>query len=108
MSPLFGDKRARSMANAQISQPSSAENSASLSGVYVDMGTTNTRVWRARGSEILARAQAAIGIRDSAREGSFGRVRGALRELIAQVSEPSKGTAAEGPEAEPSFVAARE
>jgi len=57
--------------------------------VYVDMGTTNTRVWLAREGEILARAQARAGVADTARDGSSARVRSALRDLILEVrSEP--------------------
>jgi 2-dehydro-3-deoxygalactonokinase len=46
------------------------------------MGTTNTRVWAVRGSDILARAQASVGVRDTARDGSPARMRVALREAI--------------------------
>lgn len=53
--------------------------------IYVDMGTTNTRVWLAREGEVLARAQARAGVADTARDGSPARVHAALRDLIAQV-----------------------
>jgi 2-dehydro-3-deoxygalactonokinase len=46
------------------------------------MGTTNTRVWAVRGPDILARAQASVGVRDTARDGSPARMRAALREAI--------------------------
>jgi len=49
--------------------------------VYVDMGTTNTRVWLMCGDRIVASANELIGIRDSARDGS-GAIRKGLRELI--------------------------
>ena len=55
--------------------------------VCVDMGTTNTRVWMVHGSEILARAQAGVGVRDTARDGSPNRIRATLRELIAEVRQ---------------------
>ena len=53
--------------------------------VCVDMGTTNTRVSLVNGNEILGRASASVGARDTARDGSDMRIRGALRDLIAQV-----------------------
>ncbi|MBI2946084.1 MAG: 2-dehydro-3-deoxygalactonokinase [Verrucomicrobia bacterium] len=55
--------------------------------VCVDMGTTNTRVWLVRGAEVLARAQAGIGVRDTARDGSPARIRNGLRDLIRTVRE---------------------
>lgn len=55
--------------------------------VCVDMGTTNTRVWLVRGAEVLARAQAGVGVRDTARDGSPARIRNGLRELIQTVRE---------------------
>jgi 2-dehydro-3-deoxygalactonokinase len=54
-----------------------------VDALYVDMGTTNTRVWLMRGSDILASVTELIGIRDSARNGSAA-IRKGLRELIAQ------------------------
>jgi 2-dehydro-3-deoxygalactonokinase len=56
----------------------------SLCAIYVDMGTTNTRVWLMLGERILASTNASVGVRDAARDGS-ARVRAGLRELIAQV-----------------------
>lgn len=56
-------------------------------GVYVDMGTTNTRVWFMRDAEILARAQAGVGVRDTARDGSPTRIRSGLRDLIQEVRQ---------------------
>jgi 2-dehydro-3-deoxygalactonokinase len=53
--------------------------------IYIDTGTTNSRVWLMRGDEILARANALIGVRDSAKDGSTERLRMALRDLIATV-----------------------
>src|SRR5215831_7300825 len=53
--------------------------------VCVDAGTTNTRVWLTAGDRVIARAQAGVGVRDTARDGSSERLRGALRELIDQV-----------------------
>jgi 2-dehydro-3-deoxygalactonokinase len=53
--------------------------------VCVDMGTTNTRVWLVSGNEVLARASASVGARDTARDGSDTRIRKALHDLIRQV-----------------------
>lgn len=53
--------------------------------VYVDAGTTNTRVWLMRGDEVVAKADAQVGVRDSARDGTTERLRAALRELISKV-----------------------
>ena len=62
-----------------------------LCAVCVDMGTTNTRVWLVRKGESLARASAAIGVRDTARSGSGEAVRTALRDLIAEVCKNRNG-----------------
>ena len=56
-----------------------------LCAVCVDMGTTNTRVWLISGNEVLRRASASVGARDTARDGSDKRIRAALRDLIGQV-----------------------
>ena len=64
-----------------------------LCAVYVDMGTTNTRVWLAHGDHILARSNQAIGIRDAAR-GERGKLRAALRDLIAGVQDQTPASCA--------------
>jgi 2-dehydro-3-deoxygalactonokinase len=51
----------------------------------VDAGTTNTRVWLVAGDRILARRDATIGARDTARAGHARALRGTLRDLIATV-----------------------
>src|SRR5215207_8720383 len=56
-----------------------------LSAVYVDTGTTNSRVWLARGAEILVRADSQVGVRDTAKDGSAVRLRAAVHELIERV-----------------------
>jgi 2-dehydro-3-deoxygalactonokinase len=56
-----------------------------LCAICVDMGTTNTRVWLVCENEVLARASASVGARDTARDGSDIRIRNALHELIEQV-----------------------
>lgn len=53
--------------------------------IYIDTGTTNSRVWLMHGEEVLARADAQIGVRDSAKDGSPARLHAALRDLIATV-----------------------
>ncbi|HVR69196.1 MAG TPA: 2-dehydro-3-deoxygalactonokinase, partial [Vicinamibacteria bacterium] len=45
----------------------------------VDGGTTNTRVWLVRGEEVVARREAAVGARDTARDGHNGRWKAGLR-----------------------------
>ncbi|HEX4795308.1 MAG TPA: 2-dehydro-3-deoxygalactonokinase [Humisphaera sp.] len=60
---------------------------------FVDMGTTNTRVWLARGGQILASARAQIGVRDSARDGTNARLREGLRDLLAEVIRQSRSHA---------------
>jgi 2-dehydro-3-deoxygalactonokinase len=60
--------------------------------IFVDAGTTNTRVWLMRGEEILARASAMVGVRDSARDGSTARLQAALRDLLAEVQTDEKAS----------------
>jgi 2-dehydro-3-deoxygalactonokinase len=66
----------------------------------VDAGTTNTRVWLVDGDRSLARREAAVGARDTARDGHDGKLRAALRDLISEV----RGQAEKG--ATPGLVAA--
>lgn len=54
--------------------------------VFLDVGSTNSRAWLVHGREVLARATAPVGVRDSARTGSTTFVREAVRALIAEVS----------------------
>jgi 2-dehydro-3-deoxygalactonokinase len=51
--------------------------------ILLDVGSTNSRAWLVRGDEILRRETAAVGVRDSARDGSTARVRETVRDLIA-------------------------
>jgi len=53
--------------------------------IFVDMGTTNSRVWLIRGHEILARSSKAVGVGDTARDGSTTRIQSALKKLIKDV-----------------------
>ena len=57
--------------------------------IFVDLGTTNCRVWLASGEQVLARAQEQVGVRDTARDGSNRRLRQTLRTLIETVSAES-------------------
>lgn len=61
-----------------------------LCAVFVDTGTTNSRVWLMRGDEILAKADAHVGVRDTAKDGSPVRLRATLRELIENVRAKSE------------------
>lgn len=71
-----------------------------MSLVCVDAGTTNTRVWLVDGGRVLARREASVGARDTARDGHTARLRGALRVMVA-------GVQADAPDApRPAFVAA--
>jgi len=63
----------------------SAEATEELCAIYVDMGTTNTRVWLVRGNQILARGSKTVGVGDTARDGSTGRIQSGLKELITVV-----------------------
>ncbi|MEJ7616062.1 MAG: 2-dehydro-3-deoxygalactonokinase [Pyrinomonadaceae bacterium] len=54
-----------------------------LCALYVDAGTTNTRVWLAEDEQVLSRVTAQVGVRDTARDGSPHKLRFALRDLIA-------------------------
>jgi 2-dehydro-3-deoxygalactonokinase len=53
--------------------------------ICADVGTTNSRAWRLRGPEVVARAEHAIGARDVARAGSNDALRAALLELVGRV-----------------------
>jgi 2-dehydro-3-deoxygalactonokinase len=59
--------------------------------VCVDTGTTNTRAWLLHDERVLARREAAVGARDTARDGHNGRLKAALREAV-------NGLLREGPE----------
>jgi len=56
-----------------------------ICAIYVDMGTTNTRVWLARGDEVLAKSSKTIGVRDTARTRSKATIESGLKEMIAEV-----------------------
>ena len=58
--------------------------------ILLDVGSTNSRAWLVRGDEILQRETAAVGVRDSARDGSTTRVRETVRDLIAKLTAHRK------------------
>ncbi len=66
--------------------------------IFIDTGTTNTRVWLVCGDQIRAHQTAMVGVRDSAREGSTAKLQAALRELIREVQadEPAACVIAAG------------
>src|SRR6266850_137155 len=74
----------------------SAETSEELCAIYIDMGTTNTRVWLVRGNEILARGSKTVGVRDTARDGSTTKIQSGLKELITVVLTETKYTSESG------------
>jgi 2-dehydro-3-deoxygalactonokinase len=69
--------------------------------VYIDAGTTNTRVWLVHGDRVIAHAGAMVGVRDTARDGSSTRLQIALRDLITEVL-----TRPDAQDCHPLFVAA--
>ncbi len=58
--------------------------------IFIDTGTTNTRVWLVRGAQVLAHKTALIGVRDAARAGSTATLHAALRDLIREVQADEK------------------
>ena len=60
--------------------------------IFVDAGTTNTRVWLGRGRQILAHKTARIGVQESAREGSTAKLRSTLRDLVGAVQARDKAS----------------
>lgn len=63
---------------------SAAKSADTEAALYVDMGTTNTRVWLMCREKIVASAAESIGIRDSARYGAAA-IRKGLRDLLTRV-----------------------
>jgi 2-dehydro-3-deoxygalactonokinase len=53
--------------------------------LYIDGGTTHTRVWAAVGDRVVASAQVEAGARDGARAGGTSRLAEAVRQLILDV-----------------------
>ena len=63
-----------------------------LCAIYIDMGTTNTRVWLTYGEEILGHTGKPVGVRDTARDGSPTRIQEALRESITELRTQTSST----------------
>jgi 2-dehydro-3-deoxygalactonokinase len=53
--------------------------------VCVDGGTSHTRLWLVRGTEVWARRAMAVGARDTARDGHNGRLKAGLREAVEEL-----------------------
>ena len=79
-----------------MNQPAGKEPSA---WIAIDGGSTNTRAWLLHAGQVVARASAGVGVRDTAREGSPQRLRAAVRDLIARTRSSQSGV-------KPSLVAA--
>jgi 2-dehydro-3-deoxygalactonokinase len=70
-----------------------AENTGeNVCAIYLDMGTTNTRGWLMSGCRVIARVSAAVGVRDTARDGSKKRIHDALRKMIENLRAQFKTT----------------
>ncbi len=67
--------------------------------IAVDAGTTNTRVWLMKAGQPVARANAMVGVRDTARDGNNHKLVETLRQLIETVC-------AQAPQHEPECIAA--
>lgn len=69
-----------------------ARDRGNLCAVYVDMGTTNTRVWITCRDRIVANSSGLIGIRDAARDDGRG-IRRGLGELITKMCQEAERSA---------------
>lgn len=58
--------------------------------LLIDGGTTTTRVWAVRGSEVLAESRATIGARDTARDGSPEALHQAVKGLLEQAASAAR------------------
>ncbi len=67
--------------------------------IGIDAGTTNTRVWAISGDAILARADAPVGVRDTARDGNSRKLVTTLRQLIDRVTHEAAMQADQSPDA---------
>lgn len=71
--------------------------------IGIDAGTTNTRVYAMLNEHVLARAEAPVGVRDTARDGNSQKLVTTLRQLIERVIDE---TAMKGMDAPRAIVAA--
>lgn len=58
--------------------------------ILLDVGSTNSRAWLVRGTEVLDRRSTSTGVRDAARQGSAAPIREAVRVLV-EALRPSAG-----------------
>jgi 2-dehydro-3-deoxygalactonokinase len=58
--------------------------------IFVDLGTTNCRAWLVGEGRAIAKETAAVGVRDTAREGSKQKLHDTLRELIESLAGKSE------------------
>lgn len=58
--------------------------------LIIDGGTTTTRVWAVRGTQILSEARATVGARDTARDGSPEALHRGVAELLQQASAEAR------------------
>lgn len=58
--------------------------------LIIDGGTTTTRVWAVRGTQVLSEARATVGARDTARDGSPAALHRAVQELLAQATASAR------------------
>ena len=72
-------------------------------GLYIDMGTTHTRVWFLKERSIIARTHARLGVQDAACAGSTDKLRAGLRNLLMQTRSEALQ---KGCREEPAFVMA--
>ena len=63
-----------------------------LCAIYLDLGTSNTRVWLMRGNAILTRVRKPVGVSDTARDRSNIRIRATLKESIEDVVNQTNDT----------------
>ncbi len=62
-----------------------------LAVILIDGGTTHTRAWAVQGGRVLAHARVQVGAKDTARDGSTERLRGAVRDLVGEVIAGAPG-----------------
>lgn len=87
----------------RYSEPALEPTAENLCAVYVDMGTTNTRVWLMRGAQVIAAASHAMGVRDAVRDRSHSVIQDVLRDLITEVKNEVHRR---DPQCDPTHIAA--
>ena len=66
-------------------------NEANQHRIFLDVGTTNARAYLVDGTNVLARANASVGVRDSARDGNNSRLKETLRDIIRSLVSRDSG-----------------